>query len=407
MKILDRYVIQTFLVSLAISLAAMMCVTLLLDLLINVNKFLDLASVARKLGFWSILAGIGNYYFYRAFDYFQYLGGPSLLVAAAASLVRLNRGRELVGVKAAGVSLYRVMWPMIVVALLADGFFIANQELIIPHIAIQLSRDPDDLEVQTRFSVDFVRDDNNNILFAPVFDPKTQSLLATAVYHDKQGKLVSAAVDDAIVQQLMARDRHQVDVLATVRIFLRDPRYELRGWIVADQARWDPKWGGWRLTNGVRLPPPTEPAMFDHAPSGPEGEPIDFYSSNVGPDEITRHRAADFYRYMAYSELKSVAEDPMRGNRRQLQVAMHEHLTLPILNVLLLLLGLPFVAGREDRNYFTGIGVALLLTIGMFAFQFACRAFGNAGHITPLLAAWLPVFVALPAGIISMEALKT
>ena len=407
MKILDRYIIQTFLVSLAISLAAMMGVTLLMDLLINVNKFLDLSSVARKLGFWPTLAGIGNYYFYRAFDYFQYLAGPSLLVAAAASLVRLNRGRELVGVKAAGVSLYRVMWPMIVVGLLADGFFIANQELIIPRIAIQLSRDPDDVEVQTRFSVDFVRDDNNNILFAPFFDPPTQTLLATALYHDKQGKLVAVAMDDPVVQDLLARNRNEVDFPAKVRIFLRDPKYELRGVIAAEKAQWDPKLGGWRLTNGVRLPPPSEPPVLDHIPVTPEGEPLDFYSSNVGPNEISRHRATDFYRYMAYSELRSVAEDPMRGNRRQLQVAMHEHVTLPILNVLLLLLGLPFVAGREDRNYFTGIGVAVLLTIGMFAFRFTCTAFGNAGHITPLLAAWLPVFVALPASVISMESLKT
>lgn len=404
MKILDRYVIQTFLVSLAISLAALMGITLLMDMFINVNKLLDLSSVAAKLGFWTTLAGVGNYYLYKAFDYYQWLAGASLLVAATASLVRLNRGRELVGVKAAGVSLYRILWPMIVVALLADGFFIANQELIIPRIATQLSRDPDDVEVQERFPVDFARDENNNILFAPVFDPQTQSLLASVVYRNKENNLVDAPLDDPVVQDLMAHNRDAVFYRSAVRIFLRNPKYELRGWIIAEKAQWDPKLRGWRLTKGLRLPPPGEPAMLE---PGPEGEPLDFYGSNLGPDEIRRYRESDFYRFMAYSELKSVAEDPMRGNRRQLQVAMHEHVTMPIMNILLLLLGLPFVAGREDRNYFTGIGVAIILTIGMFALQFTCRAFGSTGNISPLLAAWLPVFIALPASVISMEALKT
>jgi len=90
-----------------------------------------------------------------------------------------------------------------------------------------------------------------------------------------------------------------------------------------------------------------------------------------------------------------------------LQVTMHEHVTSPILNILLLLLGLPFVAGREDRNYFASVGIAMGLVVGVFVLTFTATAFGNTGHISPLLAAWIPVFVVLPASILSMEALRT
>ena len=97
----------------------------------------------------------------------------------------------------------------------------------------------------------------------------------------------------------------------------------------------------------------------------------------------------------------------MRGNRRQLQVAMHQHVTQPILNLLVLLLGLPFVAGREERNYFASIGIALALFVGVYIVSFAATAFGNTGHISPLLAAWFPIFLVLPASILSMESLRT
>ena len=385
MKILDRYILKTFLVSLVICLVAMMSLALLLDLFFNVNKFLDMQAEAKQAGFWTLLAGMGDYYFYKAFHYFQLLAAPAMLVSAAASMVRLNRNRELTGIKAAGVSLYRVLWPMILVGLALDGFYLANQELIIPNVAVELSRDPDDLEVRESFPVDFVRDEHNNILYAPVYDPKTHQMQAVRKEFE-DGRVVFPA---------------------RVRIFLRDSRYEALGTIEAEQATWDEQGKRWILVNGLRLPPMKEATLLDHIPAGPEGEPCKDYYTNVGPRELRRHRTSDFYRYMSYSELKTLAEDPMRGNRRQLQVEMHRHVTGPLLNVLVLLLGLPFVAGRDDRNYFVSIGVAIAMFIGVFALTFATTAFGNAGHVSPLLAAWLPIFVVLPGSILSMEAMKT
>lgn len=386
MKILDRYIVRTFVYSLAIVLVALMGLVLILDVFFNVNDFMGTGTAAQPSGFWTIFGNMMNYYFYKAFDYFRLLAAPSLLVAAAASLVRLNRSRELTGIKAAGVSLYRVMWPMILVALVVDAFCIFNQEYIIPRISPQLSRDRGDLQVQKRFPVDFVRDEHNNILYAPLYDPQTETMFA-------EPRIVPGTTD--------------VQFMARVRIFLRDSKYKARGTIEAERAVWNAEKSGWELEGGMRLPPIEESAILDRPPTGPEGDPYPFYQTNIGPREIERHRASDFHRYMSYGELKILATDPMRGNRRQLQVAMHQHVTQPILNLLVLLLGLPFVAGREERNYFVSIGIALGLFVGVFILSFASTAFGNAGHISPLLAAWFPIFVVLPASILSMESLRT
>jgi len=384
-KILDRYILSTFLVSLVICLAAMMGLALLLDFSFNRNKFLDLAAETEEAGLWGLLAGIADYYVYRVFDYFQLLAAPTLLVSAAASMVRLNRNRELTSIKAAGTSLYRVMWPMILVGLILDGFYIVNQEIIVPGMAVELARDPDDLAVQEEFAVDFVRDEHNNIIYAPIYNPQTHCMRAEKkVFED--GSVVFPA---------------------RVRIFQRDSKYEALGTIEAESAQWDEQRSRWIFTGGIKLPPIREATLLDRVPAGHTGEPQADYYTNVGPRELQRHRTSDFYRYMSYAELKSLAEDPMRGNRRQLQVEMHQHVTGPILNILILLLGLPFVAGREDRSYVVGISMAASLFIGVFAVRFAATAFGNAGHVGPLLAAWMPIFIVLPASILSMEALRT
>jgi len=386
MKILDRYIVRTYVFSLAIVLAAMMGLAVILDQFFNVNEFFKSTGEAQPAGFWTILGNMANYYFYKMFEFFQWLAAPSLLVAAAAALVRLNRGQELTGIKAAGVSLYRVMWPMILVALAVDAFYVANQEGIIPGIAAQLARDPDDLAVQDRFPVDFIRDEHNNIMYAPLYDPKTHEMLAEP-----------RSVPGSDNPVFMAR----------VRIFLRDSKYKARGTIEAERAVWNPERKVWDLAGGIKLPPTEEASTLEPPPAGPAGDPYPFYATNVGPDEILRHRASNFHRYLSYGELKTLADDPMRGNRRQLQVAMHQHVTMPILNLLVLLLGLPFVAGREERNYFASIGIAVVLFIGVYILTFASTAFGNAGHLSPLLSAWFPVFVVLPASILSMESLRT
>jgi len=296
-KILDRYILKTYLVSLLVVMAALTGIAVLLDMAVSVNKFLDLKAETGDAGFWTMLGHMADYYFYQVFYYFQLWAALAALVAAAAGMVRLNRTHELTGIKAAGVSLYRVLWPIIVVGLLLDGFYIVNQELIIPSMAVQLARDPDDLDVTETFDVEFIRDDQNNILYAPIYDPKTQTMLAEKkVFEDGR-----------------------ISFPARVRIFLRDSRYRPLGTVEAESATWDSRLGAWRLKGGVRLPPVHKASLLERAPEQTEGEPFPLYYTNVGPDEIRRHRTSDFYRYMSYGELKALARDPMRGNRLQLE----------------------------------------------------------------------------------------
>ncbi len=385
MKLLDRYILTTYLVSLLIVAAAVTGGVVLLDMSLSINKFLDLKAESEAAGFGTMLARMADYHFHRSLFFFKYWAALALLVAAAAAMVRLHRTRELTGMKAAGVSLYRVLWPVIAVGLVVNGLFIVNQEFVLPGMAAELARDPDDLEAVQEFPVEFVRDERNNILYAPIYDPATQTMRAKKkVFEDGR-----------------------VSFLARVRIFERDSSYQAGRTIEAEAATWDPRLGAWRLKGGVRLPPLKGASVLERVPHDAEGEPCDLYYTNVGPEEILRHRTSDYYRYMSYGELKALARDPMVGNRLQVEVAMHQHVTQPILNLLILLLGLPFVAGRDDRRYLVGMGLAVILVIGVFLVWFIATFFGNAGHVPPIWAAWIPVFLVLPPSILSLEMMKT
>jgi lipopolysaccharide export system permease protein len=382
MKILDRYILTTLLVSMAIVLAAMMGLAVVLDLFFNMEEFLDDVGGG---GAGRLLANVADYYGYKCFEFFQLLAAPWLLVSAAATFARFNRSRELTGIKAAGIGLYRVLWPILATGLAAGGLFVANQELVIPRLAARLVRSPDDLDGAGQFSVDFIRDEHNSILYAPLFDPERGEMLAR-----------TRALGDG-----------EVRFLARIHIWLRDDRYQTTGILEAERAAWDPVRRGWRLEGGRRFVPQEAPPLLDRPPGPAEGQPCPFYATNVGPRLITRYRHRDFYKYLSYAELRDLARDPMRGDRRALRVALHRHVTDPILLVLVLLLGLPFVAGREEQSYLMSVGLAIVLELGVMIVTFAAAAFGNAGHLDPLLAAWVPTFVVLPASLLALETLRT
>jgi lipopolysaccharide export system permease protein len=381
MKILDRYILATLLMSLGIVLAAMTGLAVVLDLFFNMDRFLKGAG---GTGAVPLLVNFADYYFYKCFEFFQLLAAPWLLVSVAATFARFNRSRELTGIKAAGISLYRVFWPVLAAGLAGAGLVVVNQEALIPAMAGRLARSPADLGSEAPFSVDFIRDRNNSILSAPRFEPRTGRMLA-------QPRSVGG----------------EVRFLARVRITLRDASYQTTGFLEAEGAAWDEAAGGWRLEGGRRFLPREPAPLLDRAPQAPPGEPCDFYATDAGPRTIQRYHASEFYRYLSYLELKDLARDPGRGNRRALQVALHRHVTDPILLVLGLLLALPFIAGREERSYLVSIGLALLIEMGVMVVAFAATAFGTSGHLDPLLAAWVPTFVVLPASLLALETLRT
>lgn len=390
MKVLDRYILQTFIVSLIVVGLAMLGVVLMIHMMIFFDKFFEVTekTAGEPVGFWTILTQVLTYYFYKSFEYFQLMAAPMLLVAGAASVVRLARDRELTAMKAAGISMYRIMWPMVAVGMVVVGLYVLNQEVIIPAIADRLTLDPDELAGKDNFDVEFVRDEHNNIVYAPIYSPAERAMKSR--------------------RRRITTDEGEIGPVydARVRIIRRDEQGRAAGSIRARKAIWRPDRGGWELIAGEEYPPEGGGLL---ATPERESVPREFYkTARVTPELLERYRSHDFYQYLGYGELEAVARDPMRGNQKKLMVEMHKHVTEPILILLTLLLGLPVVAGRQERSYFVGIAVSLILMVLVFAVKFTCYSFGETGHIEdPLLAAWIPVFVLLPASVISMETLRT
>src|ERR1700761_5953882 len=97
MKLLDRYVLTTFLKNYAISLAVLIGLFVAMDMVFHFDDFVsvDRASGATGLGALGVLRDIADYFFYQSFLIFVQLSGIIPVVAAAFTLMRLSRFNEL------------------------------------------------------------------------------------------------------------------------------------------------------------------------------------------------------------------------------------------------------------------------------------------------------------------------
>lgn len=108
---------------------------------------------------------------------------------------------------------------------------------------------------------------------------------------------------------------------------------------------------------------------------------------------------------LSFAELERLAlRDP---SNLEYQTLFHYHLTFPLANVVLLLITLPFLLGRERGKNLEGLVTASLMCVLYFATDFVFRSLGMEGAISPLWSSWTPVLVCGSIGVALTEGSRT
>src|SRR5713226_7491352 len=123
-RLLDRYVIRNFLQAYIYCIAGFISIWLIFDISDNISTLLD-----ERVGL--VLAV--QYYITQVPQVFIILLPVSLLLALLFSLGRMSRANEIVSMLTAGVSVPRVLLPLIGMGLLTVGASLALNYSLAPH----------------------------------------------------------------------------------------------------------------------------------------------------------------------------------------------------------------------------------------------------------------------------------
>ncbi len=92
--------------------------------------------------------------------------------------------------------------------------------------------------------------------------------------------------------------------------------------------------------------------------------------------------------------------NPSLSYGADVRVAIHARIVQPLLDLTLLLLGLPLVVSRESRNVFIAMGICMAVTTAFTLVVIGSQYLGSVSWIlNPALAAWLPLMIFVPPAV--------
>jgi lipopolysaccharide export system permease protein len=354
MRIIDKYIVRAFLWNYFIALSVMIGLYVIIDLYVNLDEFLK---EGESVGV--VLGSIISYYGYNLFLYFAQLAGLITIVAGATTLARMQRSNELTALLASGTSLHRVAAPLIVVALMMNGLWLIDQEVIIPHVADKLARPRDDVAGQRTYKVWFVPDGKGGLLNALSYSPAERQM------------------------------RHMV-------VIRRTPSGSLQELITAEVATWNERRQAWDLVRGGNY-------NLQKSQIHPTG--VSSYESAIDPAELAYRQSSQWTDFLSLRRIQQLQRDKM-GPQSRLAKVKHSRVTTPIMNVVLLIIGLYAFLHRYPRPILKDATLSLVMSGVCFATTFvAVNMVTSDAH--PELPAWLPVIVFGPIAAVLLDSVQT
>jgi len=376
MKILDKYVAKNFLVGYVIAFCVLIGLRMIIDLFVNLDEFAEHSN----LGTIEVLKNILSFYCLNCTLYFRDFAGMITVVAAAFSFGKMVRSSELVAVMASGVSLKRVIGPIVFLALLLTGVLVIDQEFVIPRLADKLVRGHDDVPGQETYKVRFISDGNGSLVCSLRFEVETSTLLHPTI-------LLRGDVSKAGIRKVTGR-------------------------IDAEKAVYDNKTGQWNLfSTDLQTGEQFNYGLFYEMGSPGEPRPVTFYKSDLTPKELPVRCQSEHKTLLSLSQLTDLeAQGTETRDLAQLSSQKHFRITDPLINLVMLMISLPILVCRDPKSMKSAVMISFAITGACFVMTFVCKILATEvvfDRVMPALWAWLPVFVFLPIAFIELDSMKT
>jgi len=342
-----------------------------IDLVLNLDEFSTIAR--RQVGedaawftrLWQTVIVAVDYEFPQLFHFFAFLHGLVAIAAVGFTCVQMARAREFVAIAAAGVSLRRLVWPVVGLVAVLAGAQIVNQEFILPRVGGLLLRNHGQAgqHVISAFRVPFTNDGHGVLLQAAAFDPDTETLKQpTFLHRDAQGRAIR------------------------------------RVW--ADSALWDASAGGWQLVDGLS-------ASTDGQQEGVGMRlPETFEPSTLGPQRLIIRRRGEFAGMMSTPTLLGLVSQATRDDAAPLRRSLTARATMPIVNLLCVLIAVPFFIDRLPGELLLRAMLCCGIVLPLYMLGAGVQMVPLPG-LGPIAGVLLPLVLLVPLAVWRMGTLRT
>jgi LPS export ABC transporter permease LptG/LPS export ABC transporter permease LptF len=348
--ILDDYVMREFLTNFAVILFSFVMLSLVFSF------FELLGDIIRNR---TALVTVGDYLL-NLIPYMIYQLAPlCVLIAVLVTFGVFNRSSELTAMKATGMSLYRVITPVLVIAAMIAISLFAFDQFYLP--AANRRQEALRSVIKGKPAQTFLRPDRKWIF----------------------GDQAAGQPGRIFYYQFFDSDH---DVFANITVFEFQPdSFVLQRRIFASSAHWDAsssQWvfeHGWQRTFSGETTASYEPFVTDTFPD--IHQPPSYFKKEVRPAQEMNYGELSHY----INDLRQSGFDTIR-----LRVQLNRKLADPLIALVMAVLGVPFAISMGKRGSLTGIAVAIGVAIAFWVVASTFEAMGNVNTLPVMVAAWSP-----------------
>jgi lipopolysaccharide export system permease protein len=343
MRLLDRYVIRNFLQAYLYCIAGFLSIWLIFDVSDNISTFID-----EHCGFMLTV----RYYATQVPQVFIILLPVALLLALLFSLGRMSRSNEIVSMLTAGVSIPRVLTPLIAMGLLTVAASLALNYSLAPHAELA-----------------------------------KKNFIATARSHQfsVQGQIFRNRTDLRTWFIQSFRPGH--DVFNNVQVLQQDAHDNIVTNYLTPRATYHPETKTWELDQvkvvhyddaGNIADEKIFPTLkIDHWSE----TPFRLGSANVRAEYLSFPELRQYLRFNSDFPVTLLA--PFRTH-------LQYRLALPWTCLVVVCIAAPLGIGYSRRGVLASVASAVVLVFSMNFLTHLFLALGEGDRISPLVAAWTP-----------------
>ena len=300
-----------------------------------------------------------NYYRFLLPQVIYYMLPLGILVATLVNFGLLTKSNQITAIKSAGISLYRISMPVLLVAgLTSVGMFLLGDKYL----------------PETNQRQDALR---NQIKGRP---PQT--------YYRPDRQWIFGQTSRIYNYRFFDPDRN---IFANLSVFDFDPRtFRMTRRIYATRVFWEAPIHDWVMENGwmrelegvgVKTYRPFSVVTFHELTQQAAAEEPSYFKKEVKPS--AQMSARELRRYV--NELRRSGFDVVR-----LSVQLYGKFAFPLIAFVVALIGIPFSFTTGRKGAISGIALSIGIAILYWSISSLFEAMGNLDQLPPLVAAWSP-----------------
>jgi LPS export ABC transporter permease LptF/LPS export ABC transporter permease LptG len=343
--ILDDYILRDFSVYLGLIISSFLMLLLVFTLFELLGDILR--NQVSPLTVGEYLLNVAPYFLYNTTPL-------CMLLAVLVTFGLLQRSNEITAIKATGISLYRLIVPVLIVATIVAGVLFLSDQLYLPYT----NKRQDALRnlIKGRPAQTYLRPDRKWIF----------GQNSTIYYY-----------------QFFDSDR---DVFGSLSVFQFDPHtFEIARRITAERAHWSESMGRWlyeqgweRTLSGSAI---RDYRKFDVATFPEFAEAPAYFKKEVKQSSE-----------MSYEELRGYIHDLEQSGFDvvRLRVQLQKKLAYPLITLVMAVIAIPFALSAGKRGAIAGIATAIGIGVVYWTVSGLFEAMGNLSQLPPAVAAWSP-----------------